>query len=120
MRDVHGGVVCPLRDFNRLDLLPPDDWDVCDGTKAKKKVLSLPNPGYMRLVLIGMTDNGFFNEPKSLTDVAKHLYIGGKEEEKVLEGGVAVFPRRQHSDITLCNNIKVIVPSRFQPGGNLR
>ncbi|MFC3198218.1 hypothetical protein ACFOET_11405 [Parapedobacter deserti] len=27
----------------------------------------------------------FFNEPKSLTDVAKHLYIDGKDEEKVLE-----------------------------------
>lgn len=40
----------------------------------------------MRLVLNGMIDNGFSNEPKSLADTAKHLYIDGMEEETVLEG----------------------------------
>lgn len=51
----------------------------------EKKVLSLSNPDDMRLVLNGMIDNGFFNEPKSLADTAKHLYIDSKEDE-VLEG----------------------------------
>ncbi|SEL53262.1 hypothetical protein SAMN05421740_106187 [Parapedobacter koreensis] len=72
-------------DWTIKDLLPPDDWDVGDGTKVEKKVLSLSNPDDMRLVLNGMIDHGFFNEPKSLADTAKHLYIDGKEEEKVLE-----------------------------------
>lgn len=67
------------------DLLPPDNWPVGDGTKVEKKVLSLSNPDDMRLVLNGMIDNGFFNEPKSLIDTAKHLYIDGKEEEKALK-----------------------------------
>lgn len=72
-------------DWTIKDLLPPDDWDVGDGTKVEKKVLSLSNPDDMRLVLNGMIGNGFFHEPKSLTDVAKHLYIDGKEEAEVLE-----------------------------------
>ncbi|MFC7524189.1 hypothetical protein ACFQRK_09565 [Parapedobacter sp. GCM10030251] len=71
------------------DLLPPDDWPIGDGTKVQKKVLSLSNPDDMRLVLNGMIDNGFFNEPKSLSDTAKHLYIDGKEEEKALKGILA-------------------------------
>ncbi|WP_257658752.1 hypothetical protein [Parapedobacter lycopersici] len=66
------------------DLLPPDDAPVSDGTKVDKKVLSLSNPQDMRLVVEGLTEYGFFDKPKSLTDVAKHLYIDGKEEEKVL------------------------------------
>jgi len=68
------------------DLLPPDNWPVGDGTKVEKKVLSLSNPEDMRLVVDGLVAYGFFNEPKSLTDVAKHLYIDGKDDEKVLEG----------------------------------
>ena len=39
----------------------------------------------MRMVIEGLIDYGFFNEPKSLFDTAKHMYIDGKEEEKVLE-----------------------------------
>lgn len=57
-----------------------------DGTKVKKKVLSLSNPGDMQFVVEGLIEYSFFNEPKSLTDVAKHLYIDGKEEELVLDG----------------------------------
>lgn len=71
-------------DWTVKDLLPPDDWDVGDGTKIEKKVLSLSNPEDMQLVVDGLIDYGFFNEPKSLTDAAKHLYIDGKEEETVL------------------------------------
>ncbi|WP_262250315.1 hypothetical protein [Parapedobacter soli] len=32
-------------------LLPPDDWDVGDGTKVGKIILSLTNPEDMRQVL---------------------------------------------------------------------
>ena len=39
----------------------------------------------MQLVINRMIEYVFFKEPKSLTDVAKHLYIDGKPEEKVLE-----------------------------------
>lgn len=72
-------------DWTVEELLPPDDWDVGDGTKVEKKVLSLSNLDDMRLVVEGLIDYGFFNEPKSLANTAKHLYIDGKEEEKVLE-----------------------------------
>lgn len=72
-------------DWTIKNLLPPADWGVGDGTKVEKIVLSLSNSDDMRLVLNGMIDNGFFNEPKSLADTAKHLYIDGKDEEKVLE-----------------------------------
>ncbi|SEL53384.1 hypothetical protein SAMN05421740_106192 [Parapedobacter koreensis] len=39
----------------------------------------------MRLVVKRLIDYGFFNESKSLTDTAKHLYIDSKEEETVLK-----------------------------------
>jgi len=67
------------------DLIPPDDWPIGDGTKVEKQVLSLSNRKDMRLVIDGLIDYGFFDKPKSLTDIAKHLYIEGKPEEKVLE-----------------------------------
>lgn len=70
------------------DLLPPDDWDVGDGTKVEKIVLSLANPEDVRLVLEGMIEDGFFNKPKTLVEVVKHLYIdreGKKKEREVLE-----------------------------------
>ncbi len=40
----------------------------------------------MRLVVEGLIDYGFFNKPKSLADIAKHLYIDGKQEDNILEG----------------------------------
>lgn len=66
------------------DLLPPDDEPVSDGTKVDKAVLSLSDPDDMRLVINGLIEYGFFNEPKGLDAVAKHLYIDGKTEEEVL------------------------------------
>ncbi|WP_139215958.1 hypothetical protein [Parapedobacter composti] len=75
-------------DWTVADLLPPADWDLGDGTKVEKKVLSLANPEDMRLVLEGMIEDGYFDEPKSLLETVKHLYIDreGKEmERQVLE-----------------------------------
>src|SRR5690606_6987410 len=68
-------------DWTIEDLLPPDDWDVGNGTKVEKTVLSLANTADARLVLEGMIENGFFSKPKSLADTAKHLYID-REEKK--------------------------------------
>jgi len=78
------------------DLLPPDDWDVGDGTKVEKKVLSLANPQDMRLVLEGMIEYGVFNEPKSLPEIVKHLYLDRedkKEERQVLERVLGIIVR---------------------------
>lgn len=75
-------------DWTVEDLLPPDDWDVGDGTKVEKIVLSLANPDDMRLVIEGMIEDGFFNKSKLLPDTVKHLYIDRedkKEERDVLE-----------------------------------
>ena len=74
-------------DGHRAGPLQSDDWDVGDGTKVEKIILSLANPADTRLVLEGMIEDGFFNKPKSLADTAKHLYIDREdrvEEKQVL------------------------------------
>ncbi|MGV3763872.1 hypothetical protein [Parapedobacter sp.] len=77
-------------DWTVEDLLPPDNWDAGDGTKVEKIVLSLANPEDTRLVLEGMIEDGFFNKPKTLAEVVKHLYIDreDKKEERQVLGGV--------------------------------
>lgn len=72
-------------DWQIHDLLPPDEADQkSDGTLVEKAVLSLNNEADMQLVLEGMIDYGFFDEGKTIAETAKHLFIEGKEEEKVL------------------------------------
>lgn len=72
-------------DWETHDLLPPDEADQkSDGTLVEKAVLSLNNEADMQLVLEGMIDHGFFDNGKIITDTAKHLFIEGKAEEKVL------------------------------------
>lgn len=67
------------------DLLPSDNFDQkSDGSLVNKVVLSLSNEEDMQLVLTGMIKHGFFKEGKSTTEIAKHLYIDRKPEEKVL------------------------------------
>lgn len=80
----YAGLAAAL-DWTIKDLLPPDDAPVSGGIKIEKKVLSLSNPDDMRLVVNGLIAYGFFDKERSITDVAKHLYIDGKPEEKVLE-----------------------------------
>jgi len=69
-------------DWTVEELLPPDDWDAGDGTKVEKIVLSLANPEDTRLVLEGMIEDGFFNKPKTLAEVVKHLYIDREDKAK--------------------------------------
>lgn len=72
-------------DWEIHDLLPPDESDQkSDGTLVDKVILSLGKEEDMQLVLEGMIDYGFFNEDKSIAETAKHLFIEGKAEEKVL------------------------------------
>ncbi|WP_449048721.1 hypothetical protein [Parapedobacter sp.] len=62
----------------------------------EKTVLSLANPEDARLVLEGMIEDGFFNKPKTLAEVVKHLYIDRedkKEERQVLERVVGELVR---------------------------
>ncbi|MDM8173159.1 hypothetical protein RYH73_07995 [Olivibacter sp. CPCC 100613] len=72
-------------DWQIHDLLPPDEADQkSDGTLVEKAVLSLSNETDMQLVLKGMIDHGFFDSDKTITDTAKHLFIEGKAEEKIM------------------------------------
>lgn len=72
-------------DWEIHDLLPPDETDQkSDGTLVEKVVLSLSIEADMQLVLEGMIADGFFNEGRTIAETAKHLFIEGKPEEKVL------------------------------------
>lgn len=72
-------------DWEIHDLLPPDEADQkSDGTLVEKAVLSLSNEADMQLVLKGMIDHGFFNESRTIAETAKHLFIEGKAEEKIM------------------------------------
>lgn len=87
-------------DWETHDLLPPDEADQkSDGTLVEKTVLSLSNEADMQLVLEGMIAHGFFYEGKTIAETAKHLFIEGKAEEKVLQ--------KVLSSLTKSNRLKV-------------
>lgn len=47
--------------------------------------MSPVNPEDTRLVLEGMMEDGFFNKPKTLAEVVKHLYIDREDKKKEKE-----------------------------------
>jgi transcriptional regulator with XRE-family HTH domain len=67
------------------DLLPPDDaLQKSNSGLVSKKVLSLSKQAGLQLVIKGMMAHGFFDRPKTMDDVAKHLFITEKEQLDVL------------------------------------
>lgn len=67
------------------DLLPPDDMkQTSTGELVEKVILSLNNKADLKLVIEGMTQNGFFDTPVSHEDIAKHLEIKKEEQMELL------------------------------------
>lgn len=67
------------------DLLPPDEMDQdSTGKLVDKVVLSLSNESDLRLVIDRLIAYGFFDHPKALEDISKHLFIEKQEQVDLL------------------------------------
>lgn len=77
---------CTVQDF-----LPSDDIkQKSTSALVDKVVLSLSNQADLKLLMDGLIASGFFDRPKTMDDVAKHLFMEKKEQVdllfEVLEG----------------------------------
>lgn len=71
------------------ELLPPESIEQnSTGDLIDKKVLSLDNENDIDLVLKTMIQYSFFDTPKFLTDVIKHLFINEHGQVKLLENSL--------------------------------
>lgn len=67
------------------DILPPDNTEQkSTGALVDKIVLSLSNRADLKLVMDGLIAYGFFDHPKTMDDVARHLFIEKKEQVDLL------------------------------------
>lgn len=67
------------------DLLPPDDKNhKSTGELVDKLVLSLSNQADLKLVIDSLIAYGFFDRPKTMDDVARHLFIEKKGQVDLL------------------------------------
>lgn len=65
------------------DLLPPEKNN-STGELVEKVVLSLSNKADLNLVIEGLISYGFFDRPKAIDEIAKHLFIEKQEQLELL------------------------------------